>query len=209
MVPKAEATRQRVIEVAAELMGRQGYGRTGLEAILDQSGVSKGNFYHHFPSKEDLGLAVLDFLGDAIEDRLRRRMAAHQDPLDRVDALLEGLVAGASERDCRGGCPLGNLAAEMSDLHEGFRERLDAIFARWRDLLRRNLQAAGAGRPLDIDGLARHAVCALEGSILLAKVTRRVDEMDNSVEHLKSYLRKILREEPAVLRERAAPADLN
>ena len=195
MFPKAEVTRQRIIEAAADLMGTQGYGRTALEAILERCAVSKGNFYHHFPSKEELGLAVLSFLGACTQARIHRRMAAHQDPLDRVDALLDAIVEGAGRRQGRGGCPLGNLAAEMSDLHEGFRARLGGIFRVWAELVAQNLREAARRRhrrDLDAEGLARHLVSALEGSILMAKVTRQVDELDNSVTHLKSYVRKVL-----------------
>ena len=195
MIPKAEATRLRIIEVAADLMGTRGYGRTGLEQILERSGVSRGNLYHHFPSKEDLGFAVLDHLGARIAGFLQSSMADVEDPLDRIDAMLDALAAGASARNCRGGCPLGNLAAEMSDVNEAFRARLERIFGTWRELVAVNLEegARRRGRAgVDVDGLARYILCCLEGSMLMAKVNRKVLEVRDAVGRLKGYVRQQL-----------------
>jgi len=191
--PRGESSRQRLIESAAELMAVQGYGRTCIEAILEQSGVSKGNFYHHFASKEELGLAVLEHLGTEVQAYVRTAMGDHKEPLDRIDAMFESLLVTAAERGCRGGCPLGNLAAEMSDVNEAFRESLKRVFRGWRSLLADTLSEAVRGHrrvPFDTDGLAQHIVCSVEGALLMAKLSRDTEEMRNTVTHLKSYIRQ-------------------
>lgn len=191
--PQGESARQRLIESAAELMAVQGYGRTCIEAILEASGASKGNFYHHFASKEELGLAVLEHLGTEVQAYVRAAMGDHEDPLDRIDAMFDSLLATAAERGCRGGCPLGNLAAEMSDVNEAFREQLKQVFGSWRSLLAETLAEAGRGRrlvPLNTQGLAQHIVSSVEGAILMAKLSRDPDELGNTVTHLKTYIRQ-------------------
>jgi len=190
---KAETTKRRILDAAADLIGVQGYKSTRLESILDRSGVSKGNFYHHFPSKEDLGLAVLGHFGSSVQDYLDTSMRDHDDPLDQLDAMFDALLRSQSEKDCRGGCPLGNLAAEMSDVHEGFREQLGEFFQDWQRMIASRLTAAARrhGREgLDVQGLARHIICCLEGAVLMAKVSRELDGMEKSVAHLKSYVRQ-------------------
>jgi TetR/AcrR family transcriptional repressor of nem operon len=200
MIPKAEATRLRIIESAAELMATRGYGRTGLESILERSAVSKGNFYHHFPSKEDLGFAVLDHLEEGIRNLLRARMANIDDPVARIDAMLDALTETAGARGCRAGCPLGNLAAEMSDVSEAFRTRLLRIFDSWRELVASTLRE-GCGEAgvteANVDSLARYVLCSLEGSILLAKVSREFGEIDNAMTHLKAHIRRELAPQPS------------
>jgi hypothetical protein len=96
------------------------------------------------------------------------------------------------QRNCVGGCPMGDLASELSDVHEGFRQRLAGIFLEWRGRLTEALsrgQAAGRVRRnwQPADG-AQFVVAALEGAILLAKVTKDISVMEKCVEELKQHL---------------------
>jgi TetR/AcrR family transcriptional repressor of nem operon len=87
---------------------------------------------------------------------------------------------------------MGNLASELSDVHEGFRRRLAGIFVRWRDKLTDAIgrgQAMGRIRPDgDAAGLAQFIVAALEGAILLTKVTKDIAVMEQCVTHLGRHL---------------------
>jgi TetR/AcrR family transcriptional regulator, transcriptional repressor for nem operon len=193
MSTRAEVSRQRIVEAAAELMAVQGYERTCLESLLERAGVSKGNFYHHFVSKEDLGLAVLEHLGTESHKFLREAMERREEPLDQLAAMFDALVTATTERECRGGCPLGNLAAEMSDANEAFRGQLARIFDGWRAMVEAALAEAArrSQRPaVDVGSLAHHIISSLEGSLLMAKLTREVGELANTVAHLKIYVRQ-------------------
>jgi len=193
--PRAAATRRRIVEAAACRMAIDGYARTSLDAIVEDCGISKGNLYHHFASKEDLGYSVLDHLESEVHEAIARRMQTAHDPLERIEAVLDALARQQTASDCRGGCPLGNLAAELSDQHEGFRNRLAAIFALWCATvaveLARLQHRAGRTRS-DLEGIARYLVAALEGSILMSKVTRDYGEVENAIVHLKRYVRQQL-----------------
>ena len=87
---------------------------------------------------------------------------------------------------------MGNLASELSDVHEGFRQRLAGIFLRWRARLTDALEGGrvtGRLRPdSDAAGLAQFVVAALEGAILLTKVTKDIVVMEQCVQHLKDHL---------------------
>ena len=88
-VERGQATRARLIEVATRLFATQGYDGTSIEAVLAESGVSRGSLYHHFPGKEALFLAVLEDLGA----RLGAEMAAViQDAADPIELLRIGCV---------------------------------------------------------------------------------------------------------------------
>jgi hypothetical protein len=110
----------------------------------------------------------------------------------QIHCFLDRVLEAQRGRNCVGGCPLGNLASELSDVHEGFRTRLAAIFIAWRDRLTRALDDARARGLVDDDcappAVAHFVVASLEGAILLAKVTKDIAAMERSVVELKRYL---------------------
>jgi AcrR family transcriptional regulator len=88
-VERGQATRAHLIEVATRLFAAHGYDGTSIEAVLAESGVSRGSLYHHFPGKEALYLAVFEVLGDRLGADMT---AALQDAADPVDMLRIGCV---------------------------------------------------------------------------------------------------------------------
>jgi TetR/AcrR family transcriptional repressor of nem operon len=191
---EGRSTREAVMEAATRLIHLKGYQNTSLDDVLTASGVGKGNFYHYFRSKEDLGYAILDRVIDAFIVRgLEPCFADATGPrLGQIRCFLGRVRDAQHERNCVGGCVFGNLAAELSDVHEGFRARLDAVFSRWRQRLtevledaRRRREVTEACRP---DAVAHFLVAGLEGAILLAKLTKDIGVMDRCVEEMNRYL---------------------
>jgi TetR/AcrR family transcriptional repressor of nem operon len=188
------STREVIVRAARRLMEVQGYQATSLDDVLRESGVGKGNFYHYFRSKESLGHAILDELVAAFLERTLEPCFADPDgrPLAQIRCFLERLLALQRERNCVGGCPLGNLASELSDVHEGFRERLAGIFLAWHARLTQALaeaQAAGELAPSCVPvAVAHFLVASLEGAILLTKVSKDIHVMEQCVGELERYL---------------------
>jgi TetR/AcrR family transcriptional repressor of nem operon len=187
-------TREAILEAATGLMHLKGYQATTLDDVLRESGVGKGNFYYHFKSKEDLGYAILDQI---IESFLNRTVEPCFTPastprLAQIRCFLDRVLAAQRERNCVGGCALGNLASELSDVHEGFRERLSGVFSAWQERLTRALgeaQAAGCVRSdCRPEAVAQFLVASLEGAILMTKLTKDIGVMERCVEELKRYL---------------------
>jgi TetR/AcrR family transcriptional repressor of nem operon len=186
--------KEHILDAAMRLMAVRGYHRTGLGDILHESGAGKGIFYHYFESKEALGYAILD--------RVAREFVTHmlepifrdpgRGPLEQVHGLLDALVSVQRARGCVGGCPLGNLAAELADCHEGFRERLTQIFDQWRTYVAEALCRAQADGALCAAAqparLARFLVAGVEGAILLAKVQKDIAVLEDCVRELKAHL---------------------
>ena len=191
---KGAATRDQILNAAARLIHVQGYHSTSLDDVLRESGVGKGNFYHYFKSKEDLGYAIIDRITRGFVERsLGPSFAdAEADPVGQIRTFLDRVVEAQRQRNCVGGCVMGNLASELSDVHEGFRQRLASLFGTWRmhlaDAVRRG-QARGRLRA-DVDAarLAQFLVAGLEGSILLSKVTKDITVMERCVEEMKQHL---------------------
>jgi len=191
---KGAATRDQILDAAARLIHLQGYHCTSLDDVLGKSGVGKGNFYYHFKSKEDLGYAIIDRLIRGFLDRTLEPAFADpdRDPMMQIHAFLDRVLDNLRQRDCVGGCPLGNLASELSDVHEGFRKRLAEIFVQWRATLAQALRRSRAAGRLSADcnpeGAAYFLVAALEGAILMSKVTKDIAVMEQCVDELKRHL---------------------
>jgi len=191
---KGAATRDQILNAAARLIHIQGYQCTTLDDVLRESGVGKGNFYYYFKSKEDLGYAMIDRTTQAfVEQSLGPAFAdAEADPIAQIDAFLDRVLEAQRQRNCVGGCVMGNLASELSDVHEGFRQRLVGIFDIWRARLAEAV-SRGQGRgslraDVDATRVAQFLVAGLEGAILLSKVTRDITVMERCVEELKEHL---------------------
>ena len=205
------STRDTVIAAATKLMRLHGYQKTSLDDVLRESGVGKGNFYHYFKSKEELGHAILDQLISEFLDRTLEPCFAAEvaNPVGQIRCFLDRVLELQRGSNCVGGCPLGNLASELSDVHEGFRTRLAAIFVAWRDRLTRALDDARTRGLVTDDcapaAVAHFVVASLEGAILLAKVTKDIDAMERSVVELKRYLAGYERSASGSERSVAAP----
>jgi TetR/AcrR family transcriptional repressor of nem operon len=188
------STREAIIEAATRLMHVGGYQHTSLDDVLRESGVGKGNFYHYFRSKEDLGFAILDQLVSSFVERTLEPCFADTEAerLGQVRCFLDRVVEAQRKSNCVGGCFMGNLASELSDVHEGFRERLASVFTAWRVRMTTALAEAqdrgevvASCRPATT---AQFLVAGLEGGILLSKVSKDIGVLEQCVSELKRYL---------------------
>jgi TetR/AcrR family transcriptional repressor of nem operon len=172
----------------------KGYHATSLDDVLQESEVGKGSFYHHFKSKEELGHALLDAIITSFIARTVDPCFSDpaQSPLAQIKCFLDRLVELQRECHCVGGCALGNLASELSDVHEGFRARLAEVFSTWRARLTQALEQAArrgeVGEDCSPEPVAHFLVASLEGAILMAKLTKDIRVMEQCVEELKRYL---------------------
>jgi TetR/AcrR family transcriptional regulator, transcriptional repressor for nem operon len=193
-VRDGRSTREAILEAASRLIHVHGYNHTSLDDVLRESGVGKGNFYYHFKSKEELGYAILDQIIASFLERTLEPCFADPagDALTQIRCFLDRVLEAQRERNCVGGCPLGNLVAELSDVHEGFRARLASVFAAWRERLTLVLRAEqGRGGVDDAcrpDAVAGFLVASLEGAILLTKLTKDIAVLEQCVAEMKRYL---------------------
>lgn len=191
---KGAATRDQILDAAARLIHLQGYHGTSLDDLLRESGVGKGNFYYHFKSKEDLGYAIIDRLVRGFVERTLGPAFADPaaDPVDQIHDLLDRVLHAQRQRNCIGGCPMGNLASELSDVHEGFRKRLADVFVAWRMTMAKALRRGQAMGRLRVDhdpeGAAYFLVAALEGAMLMSKLTKDIQVLERCVHELKQHL---------------------
>lgn len=174
---QVHATRQRLLDTAQKLFYARSYEDVGVQEICQEAGVKKGSFYHFFPSKRDLTLAILDESWKRYRETMLAQVFARDlPPLKRIERLLDSQYRHhKAVKDETGqvlGCPYGNLAGEMSTQDEVIRERLKRIFrdleAPIEDVLDEAM-AAGDLAELDSRATAGAMVAYLEGLTLMAK----------------------------------------
>jgi len=170
-------TYDRIVEAARALMHARGYADVGVAAICDQAGVKKGSFYHFFPSKQALTLAVLDtYYLDMKSHILDQAFVPSLPPMARLQRLGELIYTfQAQMKQSSGqvlGCPFGNLASELATQDESIRQKVDALFNKLQAAVRDSLhEAVSAGDlpAIDIPSTAQAIFAYLEGVLLLAK----------------------------------------
>src|SRR5215468_1583118 len=189
-----QRTRERLLQAAFREVYRSGFRGAGLDTILAATGVTKGALYYHFSSKEALGYAIVEEIVAALpRDKWLRPLQQGKDP---IDALI-GIVQATSVRpkDVQGGCPLVNLAQEMSPLDQQFRKRLERIFNGWQEgittALRRGQSQGTVRRDLVPEETASFLIAMYEGYVLLAKNAQDPKVWNVGIRNIVRWLRTL------------------
>src|SRR5215469_11416095 len=189
-----ERTREHLLQAAFREVYRYGFQSAGIDTILAATNVTKGALYYHFESKEALGYAIVEEIVARLpRDRWLVPLQRGKDP---IDALI-GIVQATSVRpkDVKGGCPLVNLAEEMSPLDEQFRKRLEKIFQAWQDgiaeALRRGQSQGTVRRDLDPEETASFLIAMYEGYVLLAKNAQDSKVWNVGIRNIVGWLRTL------------------
>jgi AcrR family transcriptional regulator len=182
-----DLTRSRLLEAGFEEVYEHGFRSASIDAILARAGVTKGALYHHFPNKKALGYALIDeIIGNFMAERLLTPLQDTDDPITALQRHGLEMVARHGDQACALGCPLNNLAQEMSAEDEGFRRRIEAIYQRLQDgvaaALRRGQEAGTVREDVDPDRIAAYYLATSSGIMGAAKNTRDADVMRRLVE---------------------------
>jgi len=187
------ATKDKLLAAACRLMLAKGFVATGVEDVCAAAGVTKGAFFHYFPSKEALGLAVVQ--GWVKENACAFEAAPfvkEADPLKRLHGYLDAVCALSRDSTRPTGCLVGMFAQELAETHPEVR----AVCAQSFDSLRRFLEglieaarAAYAPRvAIDSRSVADHFIAILQGALILARVRQDRRVIEAQVEHFRAYL---------------------
>lgn len=191
-----EATRKRILEAAFMEIYRKGFQGMRLDDVLTSTELTKGALYHHFPNKRALGYAVVDEVILPIMDEMwLEPLKKAPDPMQGVIDVVEQLPEMKPPEMIEYGCPLNNLAQEMSPLDEGFRQRLDYVFRLWHDVTEEALERARHQGTLkesvNCDETATFIMAALEGCIGIAKNAQSIERLRSCNRGLVDYLQSL------------------
>jgi TetR/AcrR family transcriptional repressor of nem operon len=186
--------KRKLIQTAATLIHTKGFNGTSVQDILDGSDVCRSNFYYHFDSKEQLGFEVFARLmrwwyAYVIEPSLDN---AELTPAERVDAMLDKVCSIGVSPAGEMGCPFGNLAQEMSCVHEPFRQGLSEFFSAIANRLEQCIeegQSVGEfAEDADPRQLAEFAIAQIQGAFLLRKTHKDPEVFRRNIEMLRKMI---------------------
>ncbi|MDI7862630.1 TetR/AcrR family transcriptional regulator [Rhizobiaceae bacterium n13] len=173
-----EGVRRRIIDAAYETFVRRGYLATGMLELRERASVSGGAMAHHFPAKRDLGLAVIrDRVSEAVRQTWIEPLHSCADAPAAIDMIFSNII---DELTCNGavsGCPLNNMAMEISHHDAEMREGLDAVFEAWHEALSTKFGTdvnQNRARNLNPNGLATLVIAAYSGAMAMAKTRQDV-----------------------------------
>ncbi|WP_337287636.1 TetR/AcrR family transcriptional regulator [Candidatus Methylomirabilis sp.] len=187
------STKDHIIETASRLVHLRGFNHTSIGEILEESGVGKGSFYYYFKSKEELGYAIIESNFRRFSEEVTgKAFGNNKDALTQLHDFLDILFDIHQKRNCAGGCRLGNMAMEMSDIHEEFRRRFQEGFDGWEAQITAILRKAHINGQLadhaDLPALAQFIIASVEGAILLTKVKKDISILEHCFTELKRYI---------------------
>lgn len=190
-----DQTRARILDAAFAEIHRHGFQAASIATILASTGLTKGALYHHFPTKQALGLAVVDEkIRARLETKLIRPLRESAHPLLTLLELLQALSSRAAEIVPLG-CPLNNLMQEMSPLDPEFKIHLNAVLDAWQSTLASALQCAQAQgevrADVDCKAAALFIISAWEGCIGVAKNLQSPETLATCSLQLQNYVRSL------------------
>lgn len=177
-------TKAHILEMGAQIVHQKGFYATGIQEVLNAAGVPKGSFYFYFKSKEEFGLQLIDYFSNFLLSKMDELLNAENvAPLDKLWNYFEWFRIYFEQNDFTGGCPIGNLAQEMGDLNDSFREKLKSVFDKMKTNIARCLEETrqqGDLHPdLDIFNLSDFIVSSWQGALLQMKVMKNTAPVRN------------------------------
>jgi TetR/AcrR family transcriptional repressor of nem operon len=205
-VPAPSTTRDHIVEAADQLFYRQGYEHTSFADIADAVRISRGNFYYHFKSKDEILDAVIAARLANTQAVLERWEIEGETPVDRIRSFINILIANRLDIK-RFGCPIGTLTTELAKLSHPSQDEANRLFTLFRTWLRR--QFALLGRKTDADALAMHLLARSQGVATLAAAFHDEKFIRQEVRQMNAWLDSCLpHATPDANDKRAAKATL-
>ena len=210
-----DLTRQALLDAAFDEIYRKGFQAASLDSIVAKVGITKGALYYHFSRKAELGYAVIQ---EMIKPRIDNFWLPQSSPagidgqkhnyLDRLINVIKQNFDDMQPDICELGCPLNNLAQEMSPIDDEFRRRLDELFHYWRinlaSFIRSGQERGEIDASVDVAESSGFIVAAIEGIISTYKTNDNSDSYPKMGRQLIQYLETMRpREIPSVERKTA------
>lgn len=182
----ARATRDQIVGEADRLFYEQGFEHTSFADIAAAVGISRGNFYHHFKTKDEILIAVIDRRLEATRALLAAwENEAGDSPAARIRCFIRILIANRA-KILRHGCPVGTLTAELAKIDHPSLSDAGRLFALFRDWLARQFAALGLGP--EADRLALHLIARSQGIATLANALGDAAFVEREVADLTRWL---------------------
>ena len=184
----------RILNIATELFYKQGYRATGINEIIEKSGVAKATFYSHFPSKDDLCAASLKSLSSNEIIYIENAIAKANGPINRFMSVITSVAQWANDTEFRG-CAFMNISAEVPDpksplrkvgtkLYDEIRKRVEALA---NELIESDKKKYGQ---LDAKDLTNDYMTAFAGAVALAEIYHAIWPIEQAEQTVRRLIGK-------------------
>ena len=158
-------TRDHIIEIADRLFYLQGFEHTSFAHIAEVVGISRGNFYYHFKTKDEILQAVITLRLANTRKMLQQWQGEAETPADRIKCFIDILIMNSSKIK-QYGCPVGTLCSELAKLNHRSKDEANKLFSLFRKWLKKQFEQLGHGHQADV--LAMHLLVQSQGIATLA-----------------------------------------
>ena len=183
-----KTTRDQIVEAADQLFYRQGFEHTSFADIANTVKISRGNFYYHFKSKDEILDATIERRLADTRTMLDRWEVEGAGPADRIRSFVDILLANRPDIE-RYGCPVGTLCTELAKLGHPARPEANQLFSLFRVWLRRQFMLLGLKK--DADRLALHLLARSQGVATLAACLNDEKFVDQEVRQMHEWLQQV------------------
>lgn len=192
-----DLTRDKILHSAFCEIHRQGFQAASISNILQDTGLTKGALYHHFPTKQALGLAVIDeVIRQRLEKLIFRPIRESEQPVHALLEVIATIHKKVPSDFVMLGCPLNNLMQEMSAIDQLFQQELSSVLGIWQetveDALKRGQQAGEIRKDVDYRAAALFVVSAWEGCIGVAKNMQSPKAFESCMKQLHVYVESLM-----------------
>ncbi len=181
-------TRETIIQEADRLFYEQGFENTSFANIAEAVSISRGNFYHHFKSKDEILDSVIEARQNRTRATLERWEAEQTTPRERVRSFIHILIAN-QKKIKKYGCPVGTLSGELTKLNHPARSDANELFEIYRRWLRRQFELMGHKK--DSDRLSMHILGRSQGVATLASAYRDESFIEFEVRQMCQWLKSL------------------
>jgi len=190
---KSEATRQNILQKAFELIYINGYQTTSVDEIIATTQVTKGAFYYHFKTKDEMGLAIInELMKPTFENTFIKPFQSDANPLDTIYNLMYHLLIENKDLKVEYGCPASNFTQEMAPWNVEFTKALNELSLDWEQAMMDAIEKA------KLEGIVKKDVSAKEIAVFVISGywgVRNLGKLENSksvyliyLKGLKNYL---------------------
>jgi AcrR family transcriptional regulator len=189
---KGRATRERIVQAAAELVAEKGVAGMSLDDVRARTGASRSQLYHYFEDRDGLVHAVIDVTTDVVLNN-QGELLYDLDSWAGIDRWFDALVQYQIDRHASGGCPIGALVGQLAERDPDARAAIAAGLDRWeahvRDGLIRMRARGKLRKDADPAALASATMASIQGGLLLTQVRRDPNQLRIALNAARNNLR--------------------
>ncbi|KYG61004.1 transcriptional regulator [Bdellovibrio bacteriovorus] len=184
-MPFEKTTREHIVESADVLFYQRGFEHTSFADIANKVKISRGNFYHHFKTKDEILEAVIELRLHRTQEMLNMWEADGQTPAERISKFFHMLIMNQAKIKLYG-CPVGTLCTELAKMNHASKAHANKLMSLFRTWLSKQFAAAGCKK--ESDELAMHILARSQGIATLANTFHDEKFIKNEVRQMEEWL---------------------